>query len=79
MKKYITNLLSAELVQGVVKVISHFIYVQTALCRCHQVSILTISITIQYHPKITIYRCHYENRPIQIYRKFHLEKLKIFR
>ena len=24
-------------------------------------------------------RCHYENTPIQIYRKFHLQKLKIFR
>ena len=23
--------------------------------------------------------CHYENTPIQIYRKFHLQKLKIFR
>ena len=23
--------------------------------------------------------CYYENMPIQIYRKFHLEKLKIFR
>ena len=24
-------------------------------------------------------RLHYENTPIQIYRKFHLQKLKIFR
>ena len=23
--------------------------------------------------------CHYENMPIQIYRKFHVQKLKIFR
>ena len=29
---------------------------------------------------IQIYRkFHYENTPIQIYRKFHLQKLKIFR
>ena len=29
--------------------------------------------------KNNVYPCHYENTPIQIYRKFHLQKLKIFR
>ena len=28
--------------------------------------------------KITMYILHYENMPIQIYRKFHLQKLKKF-
>ena len=26
-----------------------------------------------------VFSLHYENTPIQIYRKFHLQKLKIFR
>ena len=29
--------------------------------------------------KYTIWISHYENTPIQIYRKFHLQKLKMFR
>ena len=29
--------------------------------------------------QLQIRRGHYENTPIQIYRKFHLQKLKIFR
>ena len=32
-----------------------------------------------YFSKQTTFDSHYENTPIQIYRKFHLQKLKIFR
>ena len=34
---------------------------------------------IAYHNGAAILSVHYENTPIQIYRKFHLQKLKIFR
>ena len=35
--------------------------------------------TIKYSEVENLWRKHYENTPIQIYRKFHLKKLKIFR
>ena len=36
--------------------------------------------TLESYPTVIRYFCfHYENTPIQIYRKFHHQKLKIFR
>ena len=34
---------------------------------------------IMYTPATPVLMYHYENTPIQIYRKFHLQKLKNFR
>ena len=39
---------------------------------CHVIHLL-------YGASWGLYSVHYENTPIQIYRKFHLQKLKIFR
>ena len=41
-------------------------------------NILTENVALRSEVKIDS-ECHYENRPIQIYRKFYLEELKIFR
>ena len=40
---------------------------------------LITNISVSYPHSNAFIHYHYENTPIQIYRKFHLQKLKIFR
>ena len=42
-------------------------------------SIITVRVCFNLVQKQKSRNGHYENTPIQIYRKFHLQKLKIFR
>ena len=91
LKKY-QNLSSAESTHSMLSVKNTFVVVSVKLFTCYanqkKEVIYRCSQVIRGIPVISEYlmqlllgkkQSHYENTPIQIYGKFHLQKLKIFR